>query len=512
MFLIKFILSFQLESLLFALLLNVFVVFLFTFNRALFKFLMIFLPLLSLFVVIIMVEDLFLHMNNVELSIQIVDDYYIGFKITSLGLVFASLICILWPFSIMYTIHFIKINNFNKPYLFLFLINMSIALSLGVAFAANILTLFILYESLTLCTLPLVYHNVDIKANRRNIINYYKFLQFISILCFLPAVAFSHNYGFSALDITGKVIPKFSHNMSYVVFFLFIIGVAKSTIFPVFYWLVNAMVASYPISALLHSLIIVNVGLFCIYKISLMVFGFDYLYQMFSNFNWIILLPIIGVIYSSIKALKTNVIKTILAYSTINHLNIALMSVFLFTEKSVTASVLHMISHSITKIAVFYSMGLVSSLVNNAYNVKNLWCAHKMLPFTSFFLLLFFLSLLGIPPFAGFVSKYEIIFAAIEAQNFLVVITLLFSSLCSAIYFFNIIQKIYFPLKDSRFILFNIKSHMMQVYKINSTLSDNHYGLEWKIFSPMIVPIGIFVILNIVFYFVSEHISNFLFI
>ncbi|MBF8246829.1 MAG: cation:proton antiporter [Rickettsia sp.] len=504
----NFIELFPLESIFFSLILNLFFTFLFVNQKTLFKFILIAFALINFFLICFLVKKNFFSGLESEIEILITSQYLFFFKIDSLSLIFALLISILWPISLLYTIYFIKINNFHRPYFFLFFINLSIVFAFGIAFANNLFTLFTLYELLTLATLPLVMYHSHIKNSEFNVISYYKILQFSSVLLFLPALAFFNYYGNS---LEANIAKDFSYPdyVSTILFLAFVLGIAKSSIFPIFYWLINAMVASYPVSALLHSLIVVKVGIFSIYKIMILGFGLDYLEQIFGSKNWILFFPILGIIYSSIKAMRTNVIKTILAYSTINHLNIAIMSAFLFTEKSLKSSILHVISHSINKIAIFYSMGIISSFVNNAYNIKNLLSAYKILPITSFCLVFFSLSIFGVPPLAGFISKYNILLSAMEVQNYLVIFTLLFSSFCSAVYFFNIIKKIYSPLKESRYMIFNIKSHIRKIYKIKSC-SDEDSIIERKIFFPMIISLFIFLLLNFVFYFLVTFIKNFL--
>ena len=105
-------------------------------------------------------------------------------------------------------------------------------------------------------------------------------------------------------------------NQSIILLLMFIFGIAKAAIFPLHQWLPAAMAAHYPVSALLHAVVVVKTGLFCIYKILIYVFGLSYLHTLFVEFNWIILFPVITIIYSDIKALQNNNIKMVLAYST----------------------------------------------------------------------------------------------------------------------------------------------------------------------------------------------------
>ena len=206
------------------------------------------------------------------------------------------------------------------------------------------------------------------------------------------------------------------------------------------------MVASYPVSALLHAVVVVKTGLFCIYKVLFYVFGLEYLQYLFGGYNWLVIIPAITILYSSLQALKCNEIKMILAYSTINQLSIALISAFLFTPKGLAAAVIHMVSHSFSKICLFYSAGNFYSS-GRTYYLTDLIGINKNMPKTSAIFLIATLSLIGIPPFAGFISKFHIMVAAANQQNLLVMIVIAVSSLFSAFYMLKVLGFIYEPVK-----------------------------------------------------------------
>ena len=148
----------------------------------------------------------------------------------------------------------------------------------------------------------------------------------------------------------------------------------------------------------------------------------------------------------------------VLAYSTINQLSIALLSAFLLTPKGLIAAVMHMISHSFTKICIFYAAGNIYS-VKNAYHIGELIGIRRAMPKTSFVMLIAGLSLMGIPPFAGFISKFYIMLAAAEVGNLLVMITLGISTLFSAIYVIKMLIFIYRPTTDNFILHLKLKPY-----------------------------------------------------
>ncbi|CAN7952140.1 unnamed protein product, partial [Ixodes pacificus] len=250
------------------------------------------------------------------------------------------------------------------------------------------------------------------------------------------------------LSITGSlnilVENYFSKNQSIILLLMFIFGIAKTAIFPVHSWLPAAMVAHYPVSSLLHAVIVVKTGLFCIYKILLYIFGLSYLQMIFAEFNWLIFIPIVSIFYSSIKALGTDNIKKILAYSTMNQLSIALLSAFMLTPKALGAAILHLVSHSFSKICLFYSMGSIYSL-KKADQIQNLHGVSKEFPLISFIISISSLSLIGIPIFSGFISKFSILLAASEQNQIIVMIVIIASSIFSSLYLLKILSSIYKP-------------------------------------------------------------------
>lgn len=168
----------------------------------------------------------------------------------------------------------------------------------------------------------------------------------------------------------------------------------------------------------------------------------EYLQELFADYNWFILFPVFTIFYSSIQSIRYNEIKKILAYSTINQLSIALLSAVLFTEKGMNAAIIHMVSHSFTKISLFYAAGSIYSL-KSAYHIKDLSGLSSSMPKTSLVMLIAGLSLIGIPPLGGFVSKFLIIRAAVESENLLALFTLSVSTLFSALYVMKIIILLY---------------------------------------------------------------------
>lgn len=401
------------------------------------------------FLVNVLIID-WLFLNNVEAKFTLfsIEKYSISLALEPLGLIFLTMLASLWPCALMYTTPFLRINKMEQSGNYLMFINACVLTGCVIALSANLFTMIVGYEILTLCTVPLISYTPNKKVIA-GLINYLKILMITGLVLFLPAIIIIYaKIGHGEFTNNGFLIGHFSDHSAIILLLMFVFGISKAALYPFHKWLPAAMVASYPVSALLHAVVVVKAGLFCIYKVFIYVFGLGYLQYLFKEHNWLIYLPIITIIYSSLQALKCDQIKMILAYSTINQLSIALLGAFLFTPKGLAAAVIHMVSHSLSKICLFYAAGNIYS-VKGVYKISQLLGIYRDLPKTSFIFLIATLSLIGMPPFAGFVSKFFIMLAAAEAENIPTMIALVMSTMLSAIYMVKILIFMYRPVNNN---------------------------------------------------------------
>ncbi|MGI4776430.1 MAG: proton-conducting transporter membrane subunit [Janthinobacterium lividum] len=407
-------------------------------NRSFMRSFLLIISSLFFFLNILILDWFFLKRAVTSISLFNIGNYCFALHVEPYGLVFLNLLAFLWVYSLLYTLKYLEINNKNQDTsLFLFFMNLCVVLSILLALSANLFTMFVSYELLTLATIPLIMY----ERNEEKWAGLYKYLSTLmvsSLILFLPAIiVIYHRVGHGNFIIEGFIQNYFHKGQSMILLLMFIFGISKAALYPLCRWLPAAMVANYPTSALLHAVVVVKAGLFCIFKILTYVFGLSYLHSIFADFNWILIFPALTIIYSSFKALGTDNIKTILAYSTINQLSISLLSAFMFTSKSVSAAIFHMISHSFTKICLFYCAGIFYSL-KRAYSLQDLQNLGSQAPASSFIFLLASLSLIGIPPFGGFISKFLIIIEALRQNQMFVVVILGFSGIFSALYMWKI--------------------------------------------------------------------------
>ena len=369
-------------------------------------------------------------------------NFSIGFYLEGLGLVFLTMLGILWMIAILYTTSYLQANKEEQRARFMFFISLCIIFASLVALSSNLVTMFIFYELLTLATAPLIAHSGSTHA-RKSLRRYLIILMSTSLLLLLPAIlAVDYFAGTTEFVAGGLLQGHLDKTQATILFLMFIFGAAKAAIMPVHQWLPTAMVASYPVSALLHAVAVVKAGLFVIYKVIIYIFGIKYLHSLFGSDSWFVYSPMITMFFASIMALRQETVKKMLAYSTISQLSFALMSAFMFTPQAMVAAILHMLSHSLSKITIFFASGNIYTMTRKNKTLEMTGVAYIM-PKSIFFFAIGALSLIGAPPLAGFVSKYYVIHAAAMEENYIIMIAIIFSTLMTASYIFRIIYLAY---------------------------------------------------------------------
>ena len=460
---------------------------------------------------IVLLDCLFL--NGIEASFTLIDmgKYSIVLHTEPLGMIFLSLLATLWICALLYTIKFLEINKMQNSNRFLFFMNCCMMIGSIIALAANLFTMFVGYEILNLCTIPLIAHQGGKKV-ANGLFKYLKMLMLSGLALFLPAIIIIYtSVGHGNFTLGGFITGHFSNTHAVILLLMFIFGVAKAAIYPLHSWLPAAMVVSYPVSALLHAVVVVKTGLFCIYKILIYVFGLTYLQTLFATYNWLVMLPIITILYSSMQAIRYTQVKMMLAYSTINQLSIALMSAFMLSQKGIAAAIMHMVSHSFTKICIFYAAGNMYS-VKNSYHIGELIGIRSTMPKTSFVMLIAGLSLMGMPPFAGFISKFYIMLAAAEQENLLVMITLGISTLFSALYVIKMLIFIYRPTSDNFILHLKLKPYFDEApgNKSSKRIISAKHKAETRLPIFMILSIVLCISGVIGFFLIQQGINKFL--
>lgn len=370
---------------------------------------------------------------------EMMPGFAIAFEVEPLGMLFAALASMLWIVNSVYSIGYMRGNGEKHQTRFYACFAIALAAAMGVAFAGNLLTLFLCYEILTVSTYPLVAHKGD-KHTVRSARIYLGILMGTSIGLFLPAIIWTGSVAGTLDFVPGGILEgKLAGPAVGLLLGLYVLGIAKAAIMPVHRWLPAAMVAPTPVSALLHAVAVVKAGVFTITKVITYVFGLDFLATQPSA-AWLTPLACFTILAASAVALSQTNLKRMLAYSTISQLSYIIMAAAVLKPLSEIGAAVHMMSHAFGKITLFFAAGAiyVASKKTELYQLHGIG---RRMPWTMAAFTVGALSMIGVPPTAGFVSKWYILGGALEGGSLLAVFTLIGSTVLNAAYFLPIIYR-----------------------------------------------------------------------
>jgi len=359
-----------------------------------------------------------------------------------LGVLFALLASGLWLVTSVYSIGYMRAKQEKHQTRFYLCFAIALVGAMGVALASNLLTLFVFYEVLTLSTYPLVAHAGTPEAIR-GARTYLGILLATSIGLFLPAILWTYSVA-GTLDFRpgGVLAGHLGPVETALLLGLFVLGIGKAAVMPVHRWLPAAMVAPTPVSALLHAVAVVKAGVFTITKVVIYIFGLEFLAGVPAER---ILVYVAGftVVASSIVALRQDNLKRLLAYSTIGQLSYIVLAAMVLTPLAEIGAALHMVAHGVAKITLFFTAGAIYVAAGKTRVSELDGIAHRM-PWTLTAFAIGALSMVGVPPTAGFVSKWYIIAGAFQNDLYFVLVVLILSTGLNAAYFLPIIHRAFF--------------------------------------------------------------------
>jgi multicomponent Na+:H+ antiporter subunit D len=366
----------------------------------------------------------------------------IAFTVEPLGMLFAALASGLWIVNSIYSIGYMRGNAEKNQTRFYVMFAVSLAATIGIAFAGNLFTLFLCYEALTLATYPLVSHKGDEKTVRSARV-YLGILLATSIGLFLPAIIWTYAVaGTGDFTLGGILAGKLDGPAIGLLLALFVFGIGKAAVMPVHRWLPAAMVAPTPVSALLHAVAVVKAGVFTVTKVIVYIFGVDNLFGAVGS-EWLLYAAAFTIIAASVVALRQTNLKRLLAYSTVAQLSYVVMAAAILKPLAEIGAAIHIVAHAFGKITLFFAAGAIYTAAKKTEVWQLRGIGYRM-PITMTAFTIGAISMIGVPPTAGFVSKWYILAGAFEADNYVAIMTIIASTALNAAYFLPIIYMAWF--------------------------------------------------------------------
>jgi len=367
------------------------------------------------------------------------------FKLDDLARIFCALAAIIFLLVGIYCPVYYMRHEGNEARFYMFFL-FAQGMVMGFALSGNLLTLYLFFEMATLLSMPLVLHSMKKEALSAAL--KYLYYSIAGAALSLVAFFFIFSYGVT-LDFTpGGVLDmqKLAGNEDQMLFvsLLAIIGFgAKAGMFPLHAWLpVAHPVAPSPASALLSGLI-TKVGIFAVIRFVYYIVGADFIGGTWVQTAWIIIALFTGIM-GSLLAFGEHALKRRLAYSTISQIGYIMFGLALLTAGGFTGALLQVVFHAIAKSGLFLVAGAL--ILKTQYTeVAELRGIGKRMPVSMWCFALFSLSLVGIPPLAGFTGKWFLTAGSLASDTgfftWLGPVVLLFSALLAAGYLLPIVIK-----------------------------------------------------------------------
>lgn len=362
----------------------------------------------------------------------------IAFRAEPLGAMFAVLASGLWLVNSLYSIGYMRGHKEEHQTRFYMAFAIAISAAIGVAYAANLFTLFVFYEVLTLSTWPLVAHKGDEKARRGGRI-YLGVLLATSMGLLLPAIVWTYAIAGSTDFTVGGLLARHVDDagpVAAILLGLYAFGIGKAALMPVHSWLPNAMVAPTPVSAFLHAVAVVKAGVFAILKVAVYIFGVDFLQKTgaATPYLWV---AAGSILLASAIAMHKDNLKARLAFSTVSQLSYVTLGAMLATSMGVMGAGIQIAAHALGKMTLFMCAGAIMVAAHKE-NISEMRGLGRKMPVTFGAFFIGALSVIGLPPLAGSWPKFFLMLGAVDAGQLSIIAVLIVSSLLNVVYLLSI--------------------------------------------------------------------------
>jgi multicomponent Na+:H+ antiporter subunit D len=369
----------------------------------------------------------------------------VSLRADALSMIFAVAASALWILTVFYSAGYMRGLQEHAQTRFSTCFALALFGAIGCAFSDNLFTLYLFYEIVSVTTYPLVAHHQDQEGYDGG----QKYLVYLTTTAkglLLPAMVFLYvlagNLDFAHDIRTGMLPPDVHRGVVTALYVCCLLGFAKNGVMPLHHWLPGAMVAPTPVSALLHAVAVVKVGVFSTVRVMLYVFGVDRMDRLNLGLPTAYFVSI-TILAASVIALSKDNLKLRLAYSTVSQLSYVILGVALLKPQGIEGGLVHIANHAFAKITLFFCAGAIY-VATHKKNISEMGGLGRAMPFTFGAFAIAALSMIGAPPVAGFVSKWYLLLGALDAGSMLVLGVLITSTLLNAAYFAPVVYHGFF--------------------------------------------------------------------
>ncbi len=396
-------------------------------------------------IVLSLLPDVFHGKTLVYHMFKLLPGVSITLRADAMSMIFAVVASSLWTIAVFYSMGYMRGLKEHAQTRFNACFALSIFGAIGVAFSDNLFTMYLFYEIVSVCTYPLVAHHQD-DEGYHGARKYIIYLTTTAKAFLLPAMILIYvltgTLNFAPNISTGIFPPDVNRTLVIMLYIFCLLGFAKNGVMPFHHWLPGAMVAPTPVSALLHAVAVVKVGVFCTTRVMLYVFGVNLMSTLnlgiptayFVSFT---------ILMASIIALSKDNLKARLAYSTVSQLSYIILGVALLTPAGIQGGLIHILNHGFSKITLFFCAGAIF-VVTRKKNISEMEGLGRTMPFTFGAFAVASLSMIGAPGVAGFVTKWNLLVGSIQAHQLGILLVLIASTLLNVGYFAPITYKAFF--------------------------------------------------------------------
>jgi len=355
------------------------------------------------------------------------------------SVLFVTLSTVLWFWTTLYAVGYLEGAPHRSRFFGFF--SLCVTATTGIALSANLITFLTFYELLTVTTFPLVVHRgtPDALQGGRSYLTY----TVAGGAVLLLAVAGLHHIVGPVDFVQRGVVAPFvaSHRGELrVLFLLFMIGIGvKAALVPLHGWLPRAMVAPAPVSALLHAVAVVKAGAFGIVRIIYDVYGVENAAAL-GVLGPLAVAASITIIYGSTLAVFQDGLKKRLAFSTVSQVSYIVLGAGIRGPLSTTGGLVHLVHQGLMKITLFFGAGNFAETLG-IHNVSEMDGVGRRMPLTTAAFTVAALGMIGVPPLAGYISKWYLLKGAVQSGDGWVGLVLGASSLLNAAYFLPILYR-----------------------------------------------------------------------